>query len=132
MRRGGLAFILWLLTGAALFSMSLGVLAHSALATPNVAVGPQYDSTHVYIAPQDIDRFVSSFLATFGGQSTKRVVTMVTPTARRTTSQVLHTPAGMVSLFGFMTPIPYPFAGSTTSLLRQKAAIREQDLSRDK
>jgi hypothetical protein len=32
---------------------------------PTVAVGPQYDSTHVYVAPADFDRFVASLLATF-------------------------------------------------------------------
>ena len=28
--------------------------------TPEVAVGPQYDTTHVYVAPQDFDKFVAS------------------------------------------------------------------------
>jgi hypothetical protein len=32
-----------------------------------VAIAPQYDSTHVYVAPEDFDRFVASFVATFGG-----------------------------------------------------------------
>jgi hypothetical protein len=45
-----------------------------------VAVAPQYDSTHVYVQPDKVDQFVESFLATFGGQSTKQVVTTVTPT----------------------------------------------------
>jgi hypothetical protein len=131
MRREGLALILWLLTGAAAFSMSNGVLARSALGTPNVAVGPQYDSTHVYIAPQVIDRFVASFLATFGGQSTRQVVTTVTPTTSRTTSQVFHTPAGMVSLFGFTTPIPYPFGAERTGYFVSDtdAAIRAARVS---
>ena len=34
---------------------------------PVVSVGPQYDTTHVYVGSQDIDAFVDSFLATFGG-----------------------------------------------------------------
>src|ERR1700686_1356254 len=42
-------------------------MAYAATATPNVAVGPQYDTTHVYVAPADFDRFVASLLATFGG-----------------------------------------------------------------
>ena len=29
---------------------------------PVVAVGPQYDTTHVYVAPQDVDAFVNAFL----------------------------------------------------------------------
>ncbi len=28
--------------------------------TAGVAVGPQYDTTHVYVAPQDFDRIVAS------------------------------------------------------------------------
>ncbi|MDH2384450.1 glyoxalase [Bradyrhizobium sp. CER78] len=74
-----------------------------------VAVAPQYDTTHVYVAPEDVDKFVTSFLATFGGKSTKQVVATVTPTPSSTTSQLLQTPVGTVSLFGFKTPIPYPF-----------------------
>ncbi len=41
-------------------------------ATPAVAVAPQYDTSHVYVAPADVDRFTQSFLATFGGRSTPR------------------------------------------------------------
>ncbi len=62
---------------------------------------PQYGTTHVYVAPQDVDRFAASLLATFGGQSTKQVVATVTPTPSSTTSQMLQTPAGTISLFGF-------------------------------
>ena len=76
--------------------------------TPQVGVAAQYDTTHVYVAPDDVDKFVASFLATFGGQSTKQVVATVTPTPSSTTSQLLQTPVGTVSLFGFKTPIPYP------------------------
>ena len=77
--------------------------------SPVVAVGPQYDTTHVYVAPEDVDRFASSFCGTFGGQSTKQVVATVTPQPSKTTSQLLQTPVGTVSLFGFQTPIPVPF-----------------------
>jgi hypothetical protein len=38
----------------------------AAATSPNVAVGPQYDTTHVYVAPEDFDRFVASLVATFG------------------------------------------------------------------
>ena len=85
--------------------------------TPPVAVAPQYDSTHVYVAPEQVDAFARSFLATFGGASTKQVVATVTPTASQTTSQVLQTPAGIVSLFGFTTPIPAPFGAERTGYL---------------
>src|SRR3984893_14493537 len=112
-------FLLALLTAAAL--MSAANLAYSATppasASPAVAVGPQYDTTHVYVAPADVDGFIASFLATFGGQSTKQVVVTVTPTPSSTTSQLLQTPVGTVSLFGFKTPIPFPFGAERTGFL---------------
>jgi predicted enzyme related to lactoylglutathione lyase len=80
-------------------------------------VGAQYDTTHVYVAPDDVDKFVTSFLATFGGKSTKQVVATVTPTQSSTTSQLLQTPVGTVSLFGFKTSIPYPFGVERTGYL---------------
>src|SRR5246500_4395630 len=82
-----------------------------------VGVAAQYDTTHVYVAPEDVDKFVASFLSTFGGQSTKQVVATVTPTPSRTTSQLLQTPVGTVSLFGFKTPVPYPFGAERTGYL---------------
>jgi hypothetical protein len=85
------------------------VAAQATAATPNVAVGPQYDTTHVYVAPQDFDRFVASLIATFGGTTTKRGVFTVTPTPSSTMSQLVLTPVGSISVFGFKTPIPYPF-----------------------
>jgi predicted enzyme related to lactoylglutathione lyase len=80
-----------------------------AAESPVVAVAPQYDTSHVYVAPGDVDGFVQSFIATFGGQSTKQVVVNVLPTPSSTTSQLLQTPVGTVSLFGFTTPVPHPF-----------------------
>jgi predicted enzyme related to lactoylglutathione lyase len=82
-----------------------------------VGVGSQYDTTHVYVAPEDVDKFVTSFLATFGGQSTKQGVATVTPTHSSTTTQLLQTPVGTVSLFGFKTPIPYPFGIERTGYM---------------
>jgi hypothetical protein len=113
-------FSLALLTAAAAL-MSAANLAYGATtpasASPAVAVGPQYDTTHVYVAPADVERFVASFLATFGGQSSKQVVATVTPTPSSTTSQLLQTPVGTVSLFGFKTPIPFPFGAERTGYL---------------
>jgi hypothetical protein len=77
--------------------------------TAGVAVGPQYDTTHVYVAPQDFDRFVASLIATFGGTTAKQGVFTVTPTPSSTMSQLVMTPVGTVSVFGFKTPVPYPF-----------------------
>ena len=93
----------------------------------NVGVAPQYDTTHVYVAPNDVDAFVKCFLATFGGKSTKQVVATVTPTPSRTTSQLLQTPSGTVSLFGFSTPIPFGFGGERNGYLVTdiKTAISE-------
>jgi hypothetical protein len=86
-------------------------------ATANVAVGPQYDTTHVYVAPDDFDRFVASVLATFGGTTTKQVVATVTPTPSSTLSQLILTPVGTISVFGYKTPVPYPFGVERTGYL---------------
>jgi predicted enzyme related to lactoylglutathione lyase len=95
--------------------------------TASVAVGPQYDTTHVYVAPEDFDRFVASLLATFGGTTTKQGVFTVTPTQSRTMSQLVLTPVGTVSVFGFKTPIPYPFGLERTGYLvtDMEEAIRD-------
>src|SRR5580698_9916872 len=82
-----------------------------------LAVAPQYDTTHVYVSPSDVDDFVKSFLGTFGGTSTKQVVATVTPTPSSTTSQLLQTPVGTVSLFGFTTPIPANFGDERSGYL---------------
>jgi predicted enzyme related to lactoylglutathione lyase len=85
--------------------------------TAGVAVAPQYDTTHVYVAPQDFDRFVASLIATFGGTTTKQGVFTVTPTPSITMSQLVMTPEGTVSVFGFKTPVPYPFGLERTGYL---------------
>jgi len=102
---------------AALSQQSAETTPHAMSATPDVAVGPQYDTTHVYVAPEDFDRFVSSVLATFGGTTSKKVVTHVTPTPSRTFSQLILTPVGTISAFGFTTPVPYPFGLERTGYL---------------
>ena len=99
-------------TTAVLFSV--GVYGAPAA---NVAVGPQYDTTHVYVAPGDFDRFVASLLAIFGGTTSKQGVFDVTPTPSNTMSQLVLTPAGTLSVFGFKTPIPYPFGAERTGYL---------------
>lgn len=93
------------------------VAAQAPAATPNVAVGPQYDTAHVYVAPDQFDRFVASVLATFGGTKSKKVVTTVTPTPSSTFSQLILTPVGSISVFGFTTPIPAPFDAERTGYL---------------
>lgn len=83
----------------------------------NVAVSPQYDTTHVYVAPEDFDRFVAGLIATFGGTTTKQGVFTVTPTASSTISQLVLTPVGTISVFGFKTPVPFPFGVERTGYL---------------
>ena len=99
---------------ALIFGISYQASPQSATA---IAVAPQYDTTHVYVSPADVDSFVKCFLGTFGGASTNQVLVTVTPTPSSTTSQLLQTPNGTVSLFGFTTPIPYPFGAERTGLL---------------
>jgi hypothetical protein len=91
--------------------------AEPARATSNVAVGAQYDTTHVYVAPADFDTFVASLVATFGGTTSKKGVFTVTPTPSKTMSQLVLTPVGTLSVFGFETPIPYPFGSERTGYL---------------
>jgi hypothetical protein len=98
-------------------SFSTRAFAETAKATSNVAVGPQYDTTHVYVAPGDFDTFVASLVATFGGTTSKKGVFTVTPTPSKTMSQLVLTPVGTISVFGFETPIPYPFGAERTGYL---------------
>ncbi len=91
--------------------------ARPTTASSDVAVGPQYDTTHVYVAPTEFDRFVASLVATFGGTTSKKGVFTVTPTPSKTMSQLVLTPVGTFSVFGFETPIPYPFGSERTGYL---------------
>ncbi len=84
---------------------------------PGVAVGPQYDTTHVYVPVADFDRFVASVLQTFGGKTSQEGVFTVTPTPSSTRIQLVLTPVGTLSVFGFKTPVPYPFGSERTGYL---------------
>src|SRR5271155_2404350 len=86
-------------------------------ADAGVAVGAQYDSTHVYVAPGDLDAFVKSVNATFGGQASKLLVTNVLPVPSSTEFQYVWTPVGTLSVFAFQTPIPFPFGEERTGYL---------------
>jgi hypothetical protein len=83
--------------------------ARPAFKPQEFGVGAQYGTTHVYVAAEDMDRFSASFLATFGGSSSSPADVTVTPTPSVARWQALKTPVGLVSLFGFKTPVPYPF-----------------------
>jgi predicted enzyme related to lactoylglutathione lyase len=82
-----------------------------------IAVSPQYDTTHVYVAPEDFDRFSDSVVATFGGSKSRQGVFQVTPTPSQTMSQLVFTPVGTLSVFGFKTPIPHFFGLERTGYL---------------
>ena len=82
--------------------------------TPDIAVGSQYSTTHVYVEFADFDRFVSSFIATFGGTTSKAGIVTVTPAPSLTKSQLVLTPVGNLSVFGYTTPVPYPFGAERT------------------
>jgi hypothetical protein len=104
-----------------LFGLLASLLLTAAIAVgasaPGFAVGPQYDTTHVYVTPENFDKFVASLIATFGGTTTKQGVFTVTPTPSSTMSQLVLTPVGSVSVFGFKTPVPYPFGAERTGYL---------------
>jgi hypothetical protein len=104
----------FLITTVALFSM---VAAFATPSESNFGVGAQYDTAHVYVQPEDFDKFVASLVATFGGTTTKQGVFTVTPTPSKTMSQLVLTPAGTLSVFGFKTPVPYPFGAERTGYL---------------
>jgi hypothetical protein len=72
-------------------------------------VGAQYDGAHVYLAPADMEPFVKSLVATFGGQAGAPIPTTVTPTPSTANFEPVRTPVGAVSVLAFTTPIPYPF-----------------------
>jgi len=124
----GTSIVIILMIGFSSESHQSSTLVQSAEAagTVSVAVGPQYDTTDVYVAREDFDRFVASLTATFGGTTTKQGVFTVTPTPSSTISQLVLTPVGTISVFGFKTPIPYPFGVERTGYLVKDldAAVR--------
>jgi hypothetical protein len=92
--------------------------AESAGAQPaDIAVGPQYDTTHVYIAPADFDAFVNSFVATFGGKPSPRIEGNVTPVTSSTEMQYILAPVGALSIFAYRTPVPFPYGQERTGYL---------------
>lgn len=109
----------FVLVAMALFSVAIGDAAGQVQPAPGatVAVGPQYDSTHVYVAPGDLDAFIKSFIAVFGGQASKPVVTNVLPVPSRTKFQYVSTSSGFLSVFAYETPVPFPFGQERTGYL---------------
>jgi len=102
-------------------ALAIALLAPAAQTQPtaakSVAVGPQYDTTHVYVSTADMNALVSSFIATFGGAASPPGVTNIAPVPSSTAFQAVRTPAGLLSVFAFQTPIPYPFGEERTGYL---------------
>lgn len=84
--------IFLLLIFAPLAASAAHAQAKTTAAYAGVAVGAQFDSTHVYVAPADLDAFVKSVIATFGGQASKLSVTNVLPVPSSTEFQYVWTP----------------------------------------
>jgi hypothetical protein len=139
-RRGGVRAAaargrVMLLLGIAIIALSISwgapsrqpTLGHIPPAGGRDAVGAQYDSTHVYVAPGMIDAFTASWEATFGGTHTATSVTDVTPTPSQTKSELILSPVGTLSVFDFQTPIPYPFGAERTGWLMKNFDQGVQD-----
>ncbi len=104
------------------FLCALAAHASDAKAVPaglaTIAVGPEYGTTHVYVASSgDLDALVKSLIATFGGTATKISVSNITPVASSTQWQAVLTPVGLLSVFAFQTPVPFPFGEERTGSL---------------
>jgi predicted enzyme related to lactoylglutathione lyase len=101
--------------------LSLAASATGDQAAPandsGVAVGPQYDTTHVYVAPGDLNALVDSFAATFGGQPSQQTVGNFLPVPSSAELRSILTPAGALSIFAFQTPVPFPFGQERTGYL---------------
>ena len=102
---------------AALAILAAAGIKDAPAAMPSLAVGPQYGTTHIYVAPEDFDRCIESLIATFGGTKSQAGVINITPTPSETKWQAVFSPVGTFSVFGFKTPIPYPFGMERTGYL---------------
>lgn len=89
--------------------------AESARAKGPLAIAPQYQTSIVYLAPEDFDNFVASLVATFGGTKLSRRMQQVSPTPSRALTQTVLTPVGDFSVRAFTGPIPYAFGTERVS-----------------
>lgn len=90
----------------------------NASAIPDIAVSPQYDTTHVYVdSPTHHDALVDAWTATFGGHASQRITANIMPVPANTQFQYVWSPVGNLSTFSFLTPIPYPFGAERTGWL---------------
>src|ERR1700743_1135550 len=117
LRRGAKKFTIMLLLLTPIAATAADNKKKPGPEPPNVAVGPEYGTTHVYIAPANFDAFVNSFVATFGGKPFKRITGNVLPSPANAQLQYVLSPVGALSVFAFETPIPYPFGQERTGWL---------------
>ena len=111
----------FLMTAIAVFSTAV---VYALPADSNFGVGPQYDTTHVYVRPEDFDGFVASLLATFGGTTTKQGVFTVTPTPSQTMSQLVLTPVGIAIGFRIQDAGSVPVRSRAHGLSRDRPRRR--------
>ncbi|MFE9421470.1 VOC family protein [Kitasatospora sp. NPDC006697] len=116
-RMAPLAVALAALTAVVTTSAAQGAPSTPAGSHPQLAVGPQYDTTHVYVAPGTEQAFVRSWTSTFGGTTLGPVSTQVTPAPSRTLSELILSPVGTLSVFDYTTPVPSPFGAERTGWL---------------
>jgi predicted enzyme related to lactoylglutathione lyase len=122
-RQGGYAHRLFTaIVLVAAFLLPLATYALDAKAVPAdrtaIAVGPEYGTTHVYVASaSDLDALVKSLIATFGGTATQLFVSNITPVNSSAQWQAVRMPVGLLSVFAFQTPVPFPFGEERTGSL---------------
>jgi len=106
------------LTLAVILSRARRTRAHRQLvaSSPAMAVGRAICTTHVYVAPEDFDRSYQ-LPGDIRRQHSKQGMATVTPTPSSTVLQMVFTPVGTLSVFGFKTPVPYPFGSERTGYL---------------
>jgi hypothetical protein len=122
-RRGGYAHRLCTaIVLVTAFLLPLSAYSPDARAVPAdrtaIAVGPEYGTTHVYVASaSDLDALVRSLIATFGGTATQLFVSNITPVNSSAQWQAVLMPVGLLSVFAFQTPVPFPFGEERTGSL---------------
>jgi hypothetical protein len=117
LRKAAAVLLTYVLVAAASCPVAAQSTARAAAGNISVAVGAQYDTTHVYVAPSDMDAYVNSLLATFGGHATTKSVANVLPVPSSTQFQAVFTPCGNFSVFAYETPVPFPFGQERTGYL---------------
>lgn len=103
---------------AALVTASVAsVTASAATETPSPAVhsksaspyGPSYNTGHAYVEHGQLDAFIHSWEATFGGTNPPPSASNITPTQSTELGAIINSPIGIVSAYDYQTPVPYPF-----------------------